>query len=92
MAGSLLGAIGLPELVAANHAEYVAKAIHYATHPDELAVLRARLAAAKEARRGYFDTPRFVRHLEDGFRQIAARSREGLPAAHVDVALRPPEN
>ncbi len=90
MAGSLLGAIGLPELVATNHAEYVQKAIHYATHPDELAALRARLAAAKEARRGYFDTPRFVRHLEDGFRQIAARSREGLPTAHVDVALRPP--
>jgi predicted O-linked N-acetylglucosamine transferase (SPINDLY family) len=88
MAGSLLGAIGLPELVATNHDEYVAKAVHYATHPEELAALRARLAAAKDARHGYFDTPRFVRHLEDGFRQIAARSREGLPAAHVDVAPR----
>jgi predicted O-linked N-acetylglucosamine transferase (SPINDLY family) len=88
MAGSLLGAIGLPELVATNHDEYVQKAIHYATHPEELAALRARLVAAKDARRGYFDTPRFVRHLEDGFRQIAARSREGLPAAHVDVAPR----
>lgn len=91
MAGSLLGAIGLPELVATNHAQYVEKAIHYATHPDELAALRARLAAAKEARRGYFDTPRLVRHLEDGFRQIAARSREGLPPAHVSVAPRPLE-
>jgi protein O-GlcNAc transferase len=91
MAGSLLGAIGLPELVATDHAAYVHKAIHYATHPGELAALRARLAAAKEARRGYFDTPRFVRHLEDGFRQIAARSRSGLAAAHVDVALRPLE-
>jgi protein O-GlcNAc transferase len=91
MAGSLLGAIGLPELVAANHAEYVRKAVHYATHPGELAALRARLAAAKAARRGYFDTPRFVRHLEDGFRQIAARHREGLPAAHIDVAPRPQE-
>ncbi|MGJ7529351.1 tetratricopeptide repeat protein [Variovorax sp. GB1P17] len=91
MAGSLLGAIGLPELVATNHAEYVQKAVHYATHPDELAALRARLIAAKEARRGYFDTPRFVRHLEDGFRHIAARSREGMPAEHVSVALRPLE-
>jgi len=88
MAGSLLRAIGLPELVAASHEEYVHKAVHYATHPDELADLRGRLAAAKDARRGYFDTPRFVRHLEDGYRQIAARSREGLPAAHVDVAPR----
>lgn len=91
MAGSLLGAIGLPELVATNHAQYVEKAIHYATHPGELAALRARLAAAKEARRGYFDTPRLVRHLEDGFRQIAARSREGLPPVHVSVAPRPLE-
>lgn len=91
MAGSLLNAIGLPELVAANHAQYVQKAIHYATHPDELAALRARLVATREARRGYFDTPRFVRHLEDGFRQIAGRSREGLPADHVSVALRAPE-
>jgi len=90
MAGSLLGAIGLPELVAASHDDYVEKAVYCATHPDELAVLRSRLAAAKEARSGYFDTPRFVRHLEDGFRQIAARSREGLPAEHISVALRPP--
>ncbi len=88
MAGSLLHAIGLPELVATNHAEYVSKAIHYATHPEELASLRSRLARAKDTRSGYFDTPRFVRHLEDGYRQIAARSREGLPAAHVDVAAR----
>jgi len=88
MAGSLLHAIGLPELVAANHAEYVSKAIHYATHPDELASLRSRLAQAKDTRSGYFDTPRFVRHLEDGYRQIASRSREGLPAAHIDVAPR----
>ena len=91
MAGSLLRAIGLPELVATNHAEYVQKAIHYATHREELAALRSRLAKAKEARSGYFDTPRFVRHLEDGYRQIASRSREGLPAAHVDVAPRPLE-
>ena len=91
MAGSLLGAIGLPELVATSHDAYVEKAVHYATHPDELAALRARIAEAKAARRGYFDTPRFVRHLEDGFRQIAARSRYGLPAEHIAVALRPLE-
>lgn len=91
MAGSLLGAIGLPELVATTRDEYVEKAVHYATRRDELAVLRGRLAEAKDARRGYFDTPRFVRHLEDGFRQIAARSREGLPPAHIGVALRPLE-
>lgn len=89
MAGSLLHAIGLPELVATNDAEYVRKAVHLAAHPEELAALRARLAAAKAARRGYFDTPRFVRHLEDGFRQIAARSRAGLPAGHIDVAAQP---
>ena len=91
MAGSLLGAIGLPELVATSHDDYVEKAVHCATHPDELAVLRNRLAAAKESRSGYFDTPRFVQHLEDGFRQIAARSREGLPPEHIGVALRPLE-
>ena len=89
MAGSLLHAIGLPELVATDHAGYVRKAVHFAAHPDELATLRARLAQAKDARRGYFDTPRFVRHLEDGFRQIAARSRAGLPAGHIDVAAQP---
>ena len=88
MAGSLLGAIGIGELVATNHDDYIAKAVHYATHRDELAVLRERLAQARQARSGYFDTPRFVRHLEDGFRQIAARSRAGLPAAPVDVAPR----
>lgn len=90
MAGSLLHAIGLPELVATSHVDYVEKAVHCATHPVELAVLRTRLADAKALRSGYFDTPRFVRHLEDGFRQIATRNREGRGCGHISVAARPP--
>lgn len=84
MAGSLLNAVGLPELVTFSIQEYEHKAIHYATHPDELRSLRERLAANKLAW-PLFDTPRFVRNLESGFRQMAVRARAGLPPEAITV-------
>jgi protein O-GlcNAc transferase len=84
MAGSLLHAIGLPELATSSLPEYEKKAIYYATHPHELLRLRERLAANKLTW-PLFDTPRFVRNLESGFRQMAERARAGLPPAAITV-------
>lgn len=84
MAGSLLHAIGLPELIANNAQEYRDKAIYYGTHPVELGSIRMRLQANKSTW-PLFDTKRFVRNLESGYRQMAARARAGLPPAAITV-------
>ncbi len=44
VAASLLNAIGLPELVTTNLDDYQALAIQLATHPDQLAALKQKLA------------------------------------------------
>lgn len=85
MAGSLLGAVGLPELVASNYQDYEDKAVYYAEHGDELLALRRRLATEKLAH-PLFDTPRFVRNLEGGFKIMAQRTWAGLEPAHITVA------
>jgi predicted O-linked N-acetylglucosamine transferase (SPINDLY family) len=53
----------LPELVARSPAEYEERALHLATHRDDLAAIRRKL---HEHRSTFplFDTPRFARNLE----------------------------
>ena len=85
MAGSLLRAVSLPELVATSYKDYESKAIYYAEHPAELSALRNRLATNKLAH-PLFDTPRFVRNLENGFREVARRAWAGEAPAHISVS------
>ncbi|MGH8851885.1 MAG: tetratricopeptide repeat protein [Casimicrobiaceae bacterium] len=69
LAGSQLHAIGLPELVTGNFADYEEKALALARNPAALAALRARLAAN---RRTYplFDMARYTRDFEHGLEAI----------------------
>lgn len=86
---SLLTAIGLPELVASDHAGFVALAARLAARPEELAALRARLAANR-LRAPLFDTERFTRHLEHAFEVMAERAQAGLEPQAFDVSPLPP--
>ena len=70
VAASLLSAIELPELITTNLADYEAKALHLAHHPDELHALRAKLAAHRLTT-PLFDTERFARNLEAAYREMA---------------------
>jgi predicted O-linked N-acetylglucosamine transferase (SPINDLY family) len=70
MAGSLLHAIGLPELITDSLADYEEKAVGLATHRAELASLRKRLAENR-TRAPLFDTPRFVKALEELLEKVA---------------------
>lgn len=70
MAGSLLHAIGLAELITNSLAEYEEKAVSLATNRAELASLRKRLAENR-TRFPLFDTPRFVKALEDLLETVA---------------------
>ncbi len=82
MAGSLLTAAGLPELVTVAPQDYEAMAIRLATEPDLLASLRGRLAAARDTS-PLFDMECFVRNLETVFRRM---SEERVSAAASPAA------
>ena len=70
MAGSLLRAVGLPELVTHTPQDYEDAAVRLATHPGELAELRARLARNRLTE-PLFDSPRFARDFEAALLTVA---------------------
>ena len=66
MAGSLLTAVGLPELIAGSMESYEALALQFARERERLAALRGKLAKNRDAA-PLFDTPRFARNLESAY-------------------------
>lgn len=70
MAGALLTAAGMPELIMSNLADYEEKAVWLANNPEETKALRERLEKVRTDG-VLFDTPRFVRHLEARLAEIA---------------------
>ena len=85
VAGSLLLAMNLPELVTFALPDYVAKAVRLAHAPAMLAELRARLAARRTSG-PLFDGARFARNLEQAFEIMWARTLQGMPPQGFDVA------
>lgn len=63
MAGALLTAAGLPELIARTPQDYENKAVELASNPQACARMKQQLAVSK-AGGVLFDTPKFVRNLE----------------------------
>ena len=71
MAGALLTAAGLPELITFDLTDYEEKAVALADNPQECQRLRAHLQQVRE-NGTLFDTPRFVKNLEREFKRLAA--------------------
>jgi protein O-GlcNAc transferase len=69
VAGSLLHAIGLPELVTSTLAEYEALALHLARDRDALHAIRNRLRENRLTT-PLFDSRRFTRNLEAAFEEM----------------------
>ncbi len=72
MAGSLLTAVGLPELIATDLATYVSKALDLINDPAQYKVLRARLEDGAWAR-GLGDTSRFTSQLETEYLKVVKK-------------------
>jgi predicted O-linked N-acetylglucosamine transferase (SPINDLY family) len=89
MAGSLLRAVGLPELISNDLGHYENLALRLSAAPSELAALRARLAENR-ATHPLFDTERFCRHLESAYRTMHERAQRGEPPAGFHVAAQFP--
>ena len=69
MAGALLTAAGLSELITYNLEDYQALALALANDPTRCAALRDKLGAVRQ-HGVLFDTPQFVRNLEARFRGL----------------------
>jgi len=88
MAGSLLRAAGIPELICSSIEEYADKALALARSADTLRRLRARLAQSRGTS-PLFDTARFTAHLEDAYEQMWLRLQRGEPPRGFAVPARP---
>jgi len=70
MAGSLLHAVGLPELITTNLEDYENLAVELASDPIRLGKLREQLKANRSSC-VLFDSPLFVSKLEEQYRNIS---------------------
>ena len=89
VAASLLNAVGLPELITTSLEDYEALALKLARDLALLDALKAKLARNRD-RFPLFDTPRFTRYIEEGYRIMWERSERGLPPASFAVEPRQP--
>jgi predicted O-linked N-acetylglucosamine transferase (SPINDLY family) len=85
VAGSLLNAVGLPELITCSLADYEALALELARDPAMLASVRQKLARHRDTF-PLFDTERFTRHIEAAYTTMWERYQRGEPAEGFAVA------
>jgi predicted O-linked N-acetylglucosamine transferase (SPINDLY family) len=85
VAGSLLRAVGLPELIASTMAEYEALAVSLGRNPDRLRALRERLTRNR-ASAPLFDTPAFVRGLEVAYTRMWELYVAGRQPQEIDLS------
>jgi len=84
VAGSLLNAVGLPELVTHDLESYEAGALKLATTPALLSDVRARLEQNR-ASCSLFDTDRFRRHIESAYVTMWERVQRSEPPSGFSV-------
>jgi predicted O-linked N-acetylglucosamine transferase (SPINDLY family) len=87
VAGSLLTAIGLPELITRSLSEYEATALRLARSPFELAGLRERLAKNRLTA-PLFDSERYARHLERAYQMMWDIYMRGEAPRRIEVSER----
>ena len=68
VAGSLLTAIHLPELITVTEQEYEKLILELATNPKRLSAIKQKLAANRLST-PLFNSELFTKHLEDGYEQ-----------------------
>ena len=84
VAGSLLSAAGLPELVTRSMTEYEQLALRLARDPRALAALKTKLTENRDTC-ALFNTERFTRHIEAAYTVMWQRSQRGETPESFDV-------
>lgn len=82
--GSLLNAVGLPELITETPEEYERLALALATNPTKLSAIKARLKKNR-LKAPLFDSERFTRHIEDAYEQAYRSYLDGKEPDHIVV-------
>jgi predicted O-linked N-acetylglucosamine transferase (SPINDLY family) len=85
VAASLLDALDVPDLITTEPEAYEALAIELATQHLKLEGIRQKVANNR-CTTPLFDTKLFTRHIEEAYRLVYERHREGLPPDHVCVS------
>jgi predicted O-linked N-acetylglucosamine transferase (SPINDLY family) len=85
VAGSVLNAVGLPELITTSAAQYEATAVALATEPERLRQIKEKLNANRLTT-PLFNSAMLARHLEHAFLQMYERSQQNLAPARIDVS------
>ena len=85
VAGSLLTAIGLPELIVENLEDYEALILDLANNPKRLTAIKEKLAANRLSK-PLFDTELFTKHLEEGYQQAYQRYAQGKLPKNISVS------
>jgi protein O-GlcNAc transferase len=86
MAGSLLRAVDLPDLITYCLDDYAHAALELTKRPERLSELRARLARHLPSS-PLMNTARFCRHLETAYRSMHERAMRGEAPAGFSVPL-----
>ena len=76
VAGSLLSAIDMPELITETEQEYEALILDLATNPERLGAIKQKLAANRLSK-PLFNTELFTKHLEDGYQRAYRQYFDG---------------
>jgi len=84
MAGSLLHAVGLPDLVTHSLTDYEALALRLANNPVQLLEIKQRLAHNRLTK-PLFDTAQFCGNLEKAFVTMWERTQRGLAPSSFAV-------
>ena len=84
VAGSLLTAIGLPELITKTEEEYEALALDLAKHPKRLSKIKAKLNKNRLTK-PLFNTEQYTKYLETGYQLTYDRYFNGKEADHIFV-------
>ena len=84
VAGSLLTAMNMPELITETEAAYERLALDLAQNPDRVAALRQKITANRTTA-PLFDTDLYARHLETGYQRAYGRYFEGKACAQIIV-------
>ena len=85
VSSSLLGALGLSELVTHTQVEYEALAIELAANPKKLGDIKLKLTKNRLIT-PLFDTPLFTKNLEAAYIKMQERYHAGLEPEHISIA------
>ena len=84
VAGSLLNAVGLPELVTKTEQDYEALILELATNPTKLAKIKEKLVVNRLTQ-PLFNTELYTRHLENGYQQAYQNYLDGNSPQTITV-------